>query len=191
MLAGGVILALLIFSNTQSPRAKEVLSWDLRDINHSLGVIARDLGSLPHAEQLAFASSDAGILPYVSGLKHVDLAGLNETSIAHARSADEVIDRILTVRPAIIVLSADWPSPGDTCRIVSRKVHGKLSTAVDRLLIDPRFQQYQPVATYPTGLYEYAVLLDTGSPVYSALDSAYRSRIRSKVTYLTRLTCIN
>lgn len=191
ILAGGVILALFMFSNTQSPRAKEIIAWDLRDINKSLHLIAQDIGSLPHAKQIVFASSDAGILPYVSGLKHFDLAGLNETLVAHARTAEEVIDRILTARPDIVILSADWPSPGDTCRIISRSVHGKLSTAVNQLLTEPRFQQYRPVAAYPTGLYEYAVLLNTQSPVFSALDSAFGSRVQSKSALITPLSCIN
>ncbi|HET6512522.1 MAG TPA: hypothetical protein VFH43_10050 [Candidatus Kapabacteria bacterium] len=192
-LAGGLLLALFIFSNTQSPRAKEILAWDLSDINRSIELIGEDIRTLPSADRLTFASSDAGIMPYVSRMKHFDLAGLNETSVAHAKSADEVVDQIMQARPDILVLSADWSSSPttDTCRLISRKVHGKLSTAVDRLLTDPRFQHYQPVASYPTGLYDYAVLLDRRSQMFSSLDSAYRSRIGSSRVSTVRITCIN
>lgn len=189
----GVIVALLIFSNTRSPRAKEVLSWDLSEINDRLAVISLDLRNLPSARAITFATSDAGIMPYYSRLRHLDLAGLNDNEIAHSRTEDEVIERILQVRPDILLLSAEWSADGagDTCRHVSRAVHGKLSTAVDRLLIEPRFQQYQPTAAYLTGVYDYAVLLDTRSPRYPALDSAYRQRINADLFFVKRLTCIN
>lgn len=192
-LALGVIVIMLAVSNTQSPRAKEILTWDLDEINERLTIIAADLRSLPNAEQLAFASSDAGIMPYHSRMKHFDLAGLNNNAIAHSKTSNEVIEQILKERPEVVLLSADWSSSGadDTCRVISRQVHGKLSTAVDQLLKDPRFQQYQPTASYLTGVYDYAVLLDTRSPMFSALDSAYKARISADMFYVKRLTCIN
>jgi arabinofuranosyltransferase len=192
-LALGVIVIMLAVSNTQSPRAKEILTWDLDEINERLEMIADDLGSLPHADQISFASSDAGIMPYESMMKHYDLAGLNTNYIAHAMSADNVIDLIMGERPDIILLSADWSASGseDTCRVISRQVHGKFSTAVDQLLKDPRFQQYQPTASYLTGVYDYAVLLDTKSRQFSALDSAYKARIAADIFFVKRLTCIN
>jgi arabinofuranosyltransferase len=193
MAALGVIVALLIFSNTQSPRAKEILSWDLSEINDRLAVISMDLRNLPNAKTITFATSDAGMMPYYSRMNHFDLAGLNDNEIAHSTTADQVIERIMLERPEVLLLGADWSASGadDTCRRISRAVHGKLSTAVDRLLIDPRFQQYQPTAAYLTGVYDYAVLLDTQSPKFSALDSAYKQRINANMFFVKRLTCIN
>jgi arabinofuranosyltransferase len=192
-LALGIFVIMLVVSNTQSPRAKEILTWDLSEINDRLGVIAIDLRSLPQSDHLSFASSDAGIMPYYTQMKHLDLAGLNDNTIAHAETASEVIEHLLKARPEILLLSADWSPSGaeDTCRHISRQVHGKLSTTVDQLLMDPRFQQYQPTASYLTGVYDYAVLLDTKSPKFFALDSAYRSKIKANMFFVKRLTCIN
>jgi hypothetical protein len=192
-LALGIFVIMLVVSNTQSPRAKEILTWDLSEINDRLGVIAIDLRSLPKSDHLTFASSDAGIMPYYTQMQHLDLAGLNDNAIAHANTANQVIEHLLKARPEILLLSADWSPSGaeDTCRHISRRVHGKLSTAVDQLLMDPRFQQYQPTAAYLTGVYDYAVLLDTKSPKFPALDGAYRSKIKANIFFVKRLTCIN
>jgi hypothetical protein len=192
-LALGIFVIMLAVSNTQSPRAKEILTWDLSEINDRLGVIAIDLRSLPQSDELSFASSDAGIMPYYTQMRHLDLAGLNDNTIAHSNTAQGVIGQLMKARPEILLLSADWSSSGaeDTCRHISRQVHGKLSTAVDQLLMDPRFQQYRPTASYLTGVYDYAVLLDTKSPMFSALDSAYRSKINANMFFVKRLTCIN
>jgi arabinofuranosyltransferase len=192
-LALGVIVIMLAVSSTQSPRAKEILTWDLDEINERLEMIAQDLRSMPHSKVITFASSDAGIMPYRSRMQHFDLAGLNTNYVAHAMSANSVIEHIMDQRPTILLLSADWSAGGaeDTCRVISRQVHGKFSTAVDQLLKDPRFQQYQPTASYLTGVYDYAVLLDTKSPKFSALDSAYKARIAADIFFVKRLTCIN
>jgi arabinofuranosyltransferase len=192
-LALGIFVIMLVVSNTQSPRAKEILTWDLSEINDRLGVIAIDLRSLPQADRLTFASSDAGIMPYYTQMKHLDLAGLNDNTIAHAKTSNDFIEYLFQARPEILLLSADWSPDGaeDTCRHISRQVHGKLSTAVDQLLMDPRFQQYQPTASYLTGVYDYAVLLDTKSPKFPALDSAYPSKFKANMFFVKRLTCIN
>lgn len=193
VLAMGVMIIMLGVSNTQSSRAREILTWDLGEINDRLEMIAADIRALPNAHDITFASSDAGIMPYFSKTQHFDLAGLNNDMIAHASTSAQVVEEILRARPEVLLLSADWSPSGaeDTCRTISRKVHGKLSTAVDQLLKDARFQQYRPAAAYLTGVYDYAVLLNTRSPLFSALDSAYKARIQANIFFVKRITCIN
>lgn len=188
-----LLLGSLIFTNLQSPRAKEVIVWDLSDINERLAVIASDLKSLPHADTIQIASSDAGIVPYYSKLDHFDLAGLNTTSIAHSHTNGETIENLLAAKPEVLLLSSDWSPLGasDTCRHISRAVHGRIGAAMDNLLHDPRFSTYRPKAVFLTGVYDYSILLDTASPYYSALDSAFSSRLNANIFYLKRLSCID
>jgi arabinofuranosyltransferase len=190
--AGSVLALALVVTNIASPRAREVSAWDLDAINSRLGRIALDLRSLPHSSDLMFASSDAGIIPYFSGMKHYDLAGLNTTEIARAGNTTEVVDKLLKERPEILILSADWSPLGadDTVRTISRHVHGKLGPAISPLLADPRFQDYIPTAVFLTGVYDYAVLLDSRSSSYATLRDAFESMLGSNPVHIRHLVAV-
>ncbi len=71
-------------------------------VNRRMGVA---LAQLPNPEQITVAYNDAGILPFVSGVRHMDTVGLNENRIA--REGKErgwlwIVGYVLGSRPDLI-----------------------------------------------------------------------------------------
>ena len=123
--------------------------------------IAEAFRSIPHHEDVTLAWADAGILPYYSGLRFLDVVGLNYTPIAHARTPEEVVRLIAEAKPDIIFI----PLKSGTDSII-RFGHGLIGPAYPELLRQPEMQSYKPIALIPQGVYDLDVYVDTLSPHY-------------------------
>jgi arabinofuranosyltransferase len=98
------ILLLSVTVMSRSPRTRQSLVahedvWDT-----SMDKIASSLRALPNSSNLMLAYGDAGYVVYKSGLKHLDLFGLNTTAIAHARSPQDRAAVIRKEQPDLLLL---------------------------------------------------------------------------------------
>lgn len=60
------------------------------------------LGRFPGVESLTIASVDAGVLAYYSRARHVDIAGLNDRTIARERDAVRLADYLFSRQPDLL-----------------------------------------------------------------------------------------
>src|SRR5205823_3676095 len=107
--------------------------------------------AIPHHEEITFASPDAGILPYYSGMKHLDVVGLNDNTIAHAKSASEVISIILHDRPDLIFI------PVDSSGKPFEGGHGFIGPAYGTLQSNALQAGYKFIAAIPLTVYRMNV----------------------------------
>ncbi|PJF32267.1 MAG: hypothetical protein CUN51_01165 [Candidatus Thermofonsia Clade 1 bacterium] len=97
-----VLLCLSTAQTVAASVAEPQSAGDLFYVNRRMGMA---LARLPSASQITVAYNDAGILPFVSGVRHMDTVGLNENRIA--REGKErgwlwIIGYVLGSRPDLI-----------------------------------------------------------------------------------------
>ncbi len=129
--------------------------------------------SIPDHELITFMWSDAGVMPYYSGMKHLDPVGLNTTAIAHAKTWQEVNRIIARARPDIILMPLN-NRPAflhDSCRYIFRGGHGLIGKGYPTLMQEPELQSYRAVALFTNGVYDLDIFVDTLSPHYRQIDS--------------------
>ncbi len=148
--------------------------------------VASILASIPHHESITLAWSDAGIVPYYSGLQSLDLVGLNTTSIARAHSADDVLRIIAHSKPDVLFVpltslssnaSVFTDKDHDRCRVVFPGGHGLIGSSFPRFLTDSAFSRYRPLATMLVSVYDVEILADTLSPHYADIQKIIAARI--------------
>ncbi|HEY3876901.1 MAG TPA: hypothetical protein VGM92_15660 [Candidatus Kapabacteria bacterium] len=87
-----------------TPRTRQSLAAHEEVWDKSMGGLISELQSFPHLDSLRFAYGDAGYVVYKSGVDHIDLFGLNDTHIAHARSISERKKVLESEKPDILLL---------------------------------------------------------------------------------------
>ena len=63
----------------------------------------RALGAYPRMRDLTLASADPGVLPFASGVRHVDLSGSNDAVLAHERDVTDAARYVFGRRPDVFV----------------------------------------------------------------------------------------
>jgi arabinofuranosyltransferase len=125
---------------------------------------------LPRRPVLAFG--DAGVIPYLSGFEVIDDVGLNDPLIAHAQSAEEAIQSIISRRPDLAVM----PMAKLTNRLEDTFPygHGIIGThqfEYHQALLDAGFHS---VAVVPTASYGLNILVRQDSDLKSDLEKNIR-----------------
>jgi arabinofuranosyltransferase len=161
---------LSIFSpRTQQGFAAHEEAWDA-----SMDPIVRELKSLSHFDSLLLAYGDAGYVVYQSGIRHIDLFGLNDTRIAHARTRAERAAIISSERPDIMLLPVY--SDGGSSRDSIAWVEDAYGLA--------RTPSFEAVATTEAFPYPLVWLLNVKSPYYFDCKTEIARQIQTKVGYL-------
>lgn len=143
------ILLLSFAIMTRSPRTRESLFahediWDA-----SMERIAMSLRALPESRALTLAYGDAGYVVYRSGLRHLDLFGLNDTRIAHARSTERRADIVRSERPDLMLLPIRDSSG---CNVFVEDAYGVANDST-----------YEPIAACDVFPYKLVLLSNRGS----------------------------
>lgn len=103
--AFSILCALLTFTTTQTVAASVAEPKSAGQLFYANLRMGMALGQLPDAAKITVAYGDAGILPFVSGVRHMDIVGLNENRIA--REGKErgwlwIVGYVLGSRPDVI-----------------------------------------------------------------------------------------
>ena len=168
MLVAQIVLSMFSPRTEQGFSAREDV-WDA-----SMDPIVRELQSLPHFDSLRFAYGDAGYVVYRSGVQHIDLFGLNDTRIAHARTKVERATIISSERPDIMLLpvySHDTSS------------HDSIAWVEDAYGL-ARTPKFEAVATTDAFPYPLVWLLDVNSPYYFDCKTVIARQLQTKENYL-------
>jgi arabinofuranosyltransferase len=132
-----------------------------RQIYYELGCALR---SLPNHERMAFAFQDAGAVPYYSGMKNIDLVGLNTTAIAKSKTALKACSILDSMEPEIILIPA-YHDKGE-CWMVFHDGHGKAGALIPELIHQPMMARYFCTGRIPYLGYDilcYVITTDTQS----------------------------
>ncbi len=146
--------------------------------------IASVFRSIPDREHITFAAPDAGILPYYSGLRNIDVVGLNTSEIARAHSSAEVISIILRSRPELMLIPFDAhgkPFEGG---------HGLIGSSYGALQSGALQAGYRCITVIPQTVYDLNVLADTTSPHYPDIVNTLVPRIGKDPDFLPPVTKI-
>jgi hypothetical protein len=147
--------------------------------------------SIPHHEEITIATPDAGILPYYSGLRHIDPVGLNTNEIAHSRSASEIIRFILHSKPEIIVIPLAIPAPPhDSCRCIILGADGLIGPSYPAFAAAVIASTYKPIVLIPQAVYDLNVLADTTSPHYRDIVNTLVPRIGRDPDFREAVRCM-
>jgi arabinofuranosyltransferase len=109
----GVLLFLLVFYANPGAALHRVTAGDSddpvkgREIYQASVVLERvglDLATLPGITDVTIGSTDAGLLPYFSGARHVDMAGLVTRFLASHKDVQECADYFFAQKPDLIIV---------------------------------------------------------------------------------------
>jgi hypothetical protein len=138
--------------------------------------IAEIMNTIPDHEHISFAFSDAGVIPFYSGMKHIDLVGLNNNAIARSHTTQDVLSILKQSKPDLIFVPVSLPGPnGDSCRKIFRAGHGLLGQNFQRLVGDTKFSQYRQIVMLHSDIYDIAVLSDIHGLHARDIEAAFRS----------------
>ncbi len=98
LVAGHLALSYLSPRSLQAFHAHEEV-WDA-----SMDKVVEKLRQLPDIDSLTIAYGDAGYVVYKSGVRHLDLFGLNDTRIAHAKTRGERAAIVVSEQPDVLML---------------------------------------------------------------------------------------
>jgi arabinofuranosyltransferase len=167
---GGVLgLAAQICISLLSPRTQQALSAHEEVWDASMDRIVGELRSLPHFDSLRLAYGDAGYVVYRSGIQHIDIFGLNDTRIAHARSVDEKASILRSEKPDIMLLP-----------VYSRDTGQWVEDAYGLA----RTSSFESVASTEAFPYTLVWLLNKQSPYYLDCRDEITRQIKNKANYL-------
>ena len=151
------ILLLSMAIMVRSPRTLQSLKAHEEVWDASMEHIATSLRNLPESSSLTLAYGDAGYVVYKSDLKHLDLFGLNDTRIAHARSGDERAAIIRSERPDLMLLPI---TDSDHCSIFVEDAYGVANDS-----------NYHPLCSAKVFPYSLVLLFNTNSPDAGHIES--------------------
>ncbi|HET6401625.1 MAG TPA: hypothetical protein VFH95_09525 [Candidatus Kapabacteria bacterium] len=146
-----------------SPRTKQSLDAHEEIWDASMDPIVTDLRLLPHLDSLRLAYGDAGYVVYKSGVHHIDLFGLNDARIAHARTVAMRESIVQSERPDILLLPI---YSRDSCEDFVEDAYGLART-----------NEFEPVAS--TGAFPFRLvwMLNVRSPYYADCKQAIWQRV--------------
>jgi arabinofuranosyltransferase len=173
-----VALAAQIALSMASPRTQQALDAHEEAWDASMDPIVHVLTSLPHFDSLRFAYGDAGYVVYRSGINHIDLFGLNDTRIAHARTRVERASIIRSERPDVMLLPVYYkerPSRFDSIAWVE-DAYGLARTS-----------SFDAVASTKAFPYKLVWLLNTNSPYYQDCKETIEHELTDSSFKLQRL----
>ena len=148
-----------IFSTVVSPTfIRQSLSTMDRQVSENYQLrLANAFAKFGHVRPVMVAYADSGIVPYVSGLPWVDLAGLNDTFIAKESNQESAVNHVFDVRPDLFLIPRSHEGG------LFRSGHGPLGD-YEAWADDPRWADYAYVGTYfrPDTPYDLLILERTG-----------------------------
>lgn len=152
--------------------------------------LGETLHSLPGADTLSFAYQDAGVVPYYSRLKHYDLVGLNDWSIAHAANVQEIITYLEREAPDIILLPAERPREGDSCFSIFRQGHGRMGEVGPAMLGSGLLDQYDLTGRYAYIGYDILVYVRAGQLYTERVQLELRRKDYTHLVLLPAPNCL-
>lgn len=159
------ILLLQAILTVRSPRTAQSLAAHEEVWDASMDHIVTELRLLPHADSLTLAYGDAGYVVYKSGIRHLDLFGLNDSRIARVRARDERAAIIRSERPDLLLLPIT-DSNGKTALVEDAYGVVKDST-------------FRGVASFSAFPYKLVLLLNSQSPRYLECCAAISARMQT------------
>lgn len=172
-----LVLAAQISLSMFSPRTQQALAAHEEVWDASMDPIVKVLTSLPHFDSLRFAYGDAGYVVYKSGIYHIDLFGLNDTRIAHARTREERATILRSERPDIILL----PVYSDT-----RSSRDSIAWVEDAYGL-ARVASFEAVGSSEAFPYRMVWLINTNSPYYRDCKETIERELSDSSLNLQRL----
>jgi arabinofuranosyltransferase len=158
LVASLILLAHLCLSfltpRTQQAFAAHEDTWD-----RSMDKISAILTSLPHHDSLLVGYGDAGYVVYRSNVRHLDLFGLNDTRLAHAKSGVERAEVVQKENPDLLLLPI---RTRDTCAELVEDAYGVA-----------RSGQYVPQGAIEAFPYTIVFYLNRESPRYGESVQAF------------------
>ena len=168
-----LLLALHTERSFHAPRALEGRSSTVETYRR-YSKVAEILKTIPDHEQVSFGFADAGMIPFFSGLKHLDLVGLNDNEIARAKSVDALLSTIAKDSLDMIFVPLDLPGPeDDSCRHIFRAGHGLIGSHYLELVRDRRFADYRTIVLIHSWTYDIAVMENIHSRHARAIEAAF------------------
>ena len=170
-----IVLAAHITLSVLTPRTQQAIAAHEEVWDASMDPIVQELRLLPHFDSLHLAYGDAGYVVYRSGIQHLDLFGLNDSRIAHAKSREERAAVLLSERPDIMLLPvhSSEQSLRDTCYDWVEDAYGLARTT--------SFEAIASVKAFP---YTLVWLLNINSPNYSECKAEITRQLRDSTSYL-------
>jgi hypothetical protein len=115
---------------------------------------------LPNIDSLTIAYGDAGYVVYESRIRHIDLFGLNDTRIAHAKSRAERAAIVLSEQPDLLMLPV---RESDTGYVLVEDAYG--------LARMPQFTKVGAIDAFP---FPIAFYLNSQSRYSRTIESSFR-----------------
>ncbi len=158
------ILLLQAILMLRSPRTVQSLAAHEEVWDASMDGIVTELRMLPHFDSLTLAYGDAGYVVYKSGIRHLDLFGLNDTRIANSRTRDERAAVVRSEHPDLLLLPV--------------RDSGGHTTLVEDAYGVARDSSLLPVASFSVFPFKLALLLNLQSPWAHDCSNAIAARIK-------------
>ena len=110
----GVLLFLIVFYPNPGLALRrvaggmqgEVASREVHQASLMLRHVGTELAQYPLISQVTIGSTDAGLLPYISGARHVDMAGLTTRFIAEHKDVKVASDYFFAQKPDLVIVRA-------------------------------------------------------------------------------------
>jgi arabinofuranosyltransferase len=170
-----LVYAVSIF---KSPRGKEALTFDQRTINAKSRAVGLDLGGFEHPEQITLASADAGIIPFYSKLRHLDLVGLNNRAIALAPNYDTILGLLLKERTELVLIPLEKPSDSEArCRHTIKGAHGLIAGHYLQLVHDLTDRDFRKFLVFRSEPYDLLLLVNIRGEHAREIEASLRVKM--------------
>jgi hypothetical protein len=136
--------------------------------------IARTLSEFGDIRQTTIAFADAGVIPYFSEARSLDIAGLNDSFIARERDTEKLVDYVFGQKPTLIIQPStpelEWMNSG----------HGPLGDYT-KWAGDPRWDGYSYAGTSTTSLYYLHFFVRRDYKGFDELTAFIKSKVADRV----------
>jgi arabinofuranosyltransferase len=88
------------------PQEERLAAREVHQASVVLERVGRDLATYERITEVTIGSTDAGLLPYFSGARHVDMAGLTTRAIAERKDVQAAADFFFAQRPDLVIVRA-------------------------------------------------------------------------------------
>ncbi|HWF45058.1 MAG TPA: hypothetical protein VG537_10485 [Candidatus Kapabacteria bacterium] len=171
-----LLLAANTFVMIHSPRTEQSLAAHEEVWDANMDHIVSELKLLPHFDSLTLGYGDAGYVVYKSGIRHLDLVGLNDTRIAHAGSLQERANVVLSEHPDVLLLPA---TSTDSCYHLVEDAYGLAQTNL-----------FTPTASLDAFPYRLVLYVNPRSPYAAGLQSYVEHRMHDSHNFLQPSPCL-